>query len=316
MNFRLLQYFLAVASSLSFSRAADNLHIAQSTLSQQIQRLEEHYGVQLFVRSGRTVTLTAAGLALQEAASHLLVEEDQLAVRLKEIAKGNGIRHCPLRIFFDMHMTRAPYLVNDLIESIHEIQIETKGRFSFHASFQTSDMDAQDADVQGLLNNSQIDFWVLGSETRLQHGDVRLEVIADDQFAFTISKYHPLYREDLTAADLPRLVDSSTLFLLQNRSRYISYVLDSVSAEGCSPNIHFEKNAEVNSFYVSLGMGLSIMPENTKDSVFLSQAKVVPLPDTHFYTLAGYRRDSDNPLLPMLLERFRQKSALHAQPPR
>lgn len=78
MNFRLLQYFLAVASSLSFSRAADNLHIAQSTLSQQIQRLEEHYGVQLFVRSGRTVTLTAAGLALQEAASHLLVEEDQL----------------------------------------------------------------------------------------------------------------------------------------------------------------------------------------------------------------------------------------------
>ena len=69
MNFRLLQYFLAVASSLSFSRAADNLHIAQSTLSQQIQRLEEHYGVQLFVRSGRTVTLTAAGLALQEAAS-------------------------------------------------------------------------------------------------------------------------------------------------------------------------------------------------------------------------------------------------------
>ena len=80
--------FSCVASSLSFSRAADNLHIAQSTLSQQIQRLEEHYGVQLFVRSGRTVTLTAAGLALQEAASHLLVEESQLAARLKEITKG------------------------------------------------------------------------------------------------------------------------------------------------------------------------------------------------------------------------------------
>jgi len=61
---RLLQSFLAVADSASFSRAAQHLNCTQSTVSAQIKRLEGQVGRPLFTRSTRRVALTEAGGAL------------------------------------------------------------------------------------------------------------------------------------------------------------------------------------------------------------------------------------------------------------
>lgn len=66
MTFRQVEIFLAVARAKRFTRAAETLHVSQSTLSQHVLELERELGARLFDRLGRAVTLTEAGRLLEE----------------------------------------------------------------------------------------------------------------------------------------------------------------------------------------------------------------------------------------------------------
>jgi DNA-binding transcriptional LysR family regulator len=83
MELRQLEYFVAVADDLHFTKAAARLHVAQPSISLQIKALEQELGLRLFERSSRPITLTPAGQDILPLARELLTG----AVRLRERAQ-------------------------------------------------------------------------------------------------------------------------------------------------------------------------------------------------------------------------------------
>lgn len=79
-----LRYFLAVAETGNFTKAAQRIFISQPSLSQQILNLEEELGQQLFHRLGRKAVLTEAGKTLVEGARRIIGEADHTLQELKE----------------------------------------------------------------------------------------------------------------------------------------------------------------------------------------------------------------------------------------
>jgi DNA-binding transcriptional LysR family regulator len=85
MDIRQLKYFVAVADTRNFTRASEQLHIAQPPLSRQIQLLEEELGVQLILRNSRPLRLTEAGRVFYEQALQIINRLDQLKSATQQI---------------------------------------------------------------------------------------------------------------------------------------------------------------------------------------------------------------------------------------
>jgi DNA-binding transcriptional LysR family regulator len=182
LDLRLVEYFVAVAEELHFGRAADRLHIAQPSLSQQIRRLEGQLGVMLLERNSRNVHLTDAGEALLRE-GRKTVSQARHAIQTTRAAgalgltvgfygsAGSDLLPATLRAFGERH---PPFTV-----SVRELPL-----------------GSIDAVLTGEVN---VAF------TRLQPGqtELEIEVIARELRLVALAATHPLAaRESLTFAEL------------------------------------------------------------------------------------------------------------------
>src|SRR5919106_4856979 len=93
MQFQQLQYFVAVAETRHFTRAAELVHVAQPSLSHQVKALERELGADLFQRARGNITLTDAGEALLPLARRILADADTArheVLELVQLRSGRG----------------------------------------------------------------------------------------------------------------------------------------------------------------------------------------------------------------------------------
>ena len=91
MELRLLRHFLTVAKEQNFTKAAEQLHITQPTLSRQMAAFEEDLGITLFIRNGKKISLTDEGILLKRRALEILDLEERTLEELKgkeEVVEG------------------------------------------------------------------------------------------------------------------------------------------------------------------------------------------------------------------------------------
>ncbi|MFI1198843.1 transcriptional regulator CynR [Streptomyces sp. NPDC020883] len=114
LELRHLRYLLAVAEHGNFTRAAEELHVSQPTLSQQIKQLERTLGVQLLDRTGRTVRLTDAGAVYTGHARRALRD---LAAAERAVHDVQDLSRGHLRL--GVTPTFTAYLIGPLAAELH-----------------------------------------------------------------------------------------------------------------------------------------------------------------------------------------------------
>src|SRR5687767_9926947 len=114
MELHQLRYFVAIAETENFRRAAERSHVSQPSLSQQILKLESEVGHKLFHRLGRKAVLTEAGAAFLDRARRILFEVENAA---KELGDHPSLGR---RITVGAVQTVMPYLVTPLIAQLRE----------------------------------------------------------------------------------------------------------------------------------------------------------------------------------------------------
>jgi DNA-binding transcriptional LysR family regulator len=122
MELRQLEAFVAVATALHFGRAAEQLHIAQPTLSELVRRLEREVGTPLLTRTTRRVALTSAGFELLGRAKVILDDVAAATAAVRRIARGDAgtVR---VGIVPPVAPVLAPHLVDALLERAPEVEL-------------------------------------------------------------------------------------------------------------------------------------------------------------------------------------------------
>ena len=171
VNFSQLRSFYAVARELSFTKAAELLHIGQPTVTTQVKALEETYDVQLFLRSPRGLKLTDAGEALLTVARQIFSLEDQAVGILQ--AEGNQISG-KLRVG-----TVGPFFVMELLSAFN-------AKYPLMQVF----LESGNSDlVYGKLLNYEVDVAIIGRD----YEDPRLDLIqlGRHEVIIFVHKDHP-----------------------------------------------------------------------------------------------------------------------------
>jgi len=180
MDLRQLEYFVAVAEEENFTRAAKRVHISQSGVSAQIKQLERELGAELFDRSTRSATLTAAGHAALEHARAALAAAGAVG---DAVGATNQLLRGRLMVGMVVGCTVAPFF--DALASFHEA----------HPGIEVTVREGTSDQFVDGLRRGTVDLALVGCAGRAPDDLASLVVVSEGLVA-VVPPGHPLARRN------------------------------------------------------------------------------------------------------------------------
>ncbi|MCB0154117.1 MAG: LysR family transcriptional regulator, partial [Anaerolineae bacterium] len=257
MELRQLTTFRMIAQTASFSRTASALSYAQSTVSAQIQALEEELGVSLFDRLGKTVVLTEAGQTLLGYAEKILnlVDEAQLAVSSGEELSGS----LTISAAETLCAYRLPAVIREFRARYPQVEVTLR-------------MNHGDA-LEQELREGMLDVAFIMAEP-FQATNLLVRPLIPEPLLVLAPPNHPLATQPtVTFSDL----QNESLILTENTCLYRRMFLRALRTAGVQPTTIMEfHSVEAIKQSVMVGLGLALLPlEAVKNEI--AQGKLVPL---------------------------------------
>ena len=270
MELRQLQYTLQIAADKNFSRAAEKLHIAQPSLSQQLSKLEKELGVMLFQRNTSTVELTHAGASFVEHAQKIMDAVEQLRQEMSDISQ---LRKGKV-VIGSMPITGShllPWVLPTFKKEYPDIEITL--------------LEDSSMNLEKLTASGKTDLSLLSLP--LAEPSLSWVPIGEERIDLAVPPQHPLALRAQSHPDeavfLKDLKDEAFIVLKKGQG-FRKLTFDLCREAGFEPNVVFESNnIETVQSLVATGMGVTLVPRfiaRAKRSefipVFLPLAEPVP----------------------------------------
>jgi DNA-binding transcriptional LysR family regulator len=127
-DLRQMRYVVAVARERNFTRAAEQLHVAQQALSQQVRAVEEMLDVQLFDRVSRPLGVTVAGAVFVQEAKRVLSASERVVERTKAAARGE-LGSIRLAYTFTLAYETLPVLLDAFAHDSPQVKVTSREMF-------------------------------------------------------------------------------------------------------------------------------------------------------------------------------------------
>ncbi|WP_166238750.1 LysR family transcriptional regulator [Paenibacillus turpanensis] len=271
MDLSLFQTLLESAKRGSYTKAAESLGYAQSSVTAHIQKLEEEYGTTLFERSGRGITLTPAGEELCRYARQLL--------ELYKESKTAVSKDYPVELAVGTIETLAAFFLPPYLRKFRSE--EPKAWVVLHPH--------NESDIIKKVRDGELDVGII-LDTLFTDAELSVVPIREEPLVLIAQHHHPFAEK--TSVQIDELQGERIIF----------------TEEGCTyramfthllrrHNVRFDVACELGSLEaikacVKEGLGIALVPEiAAKAEVDAGTLKAVPLvhPDLRFYTQMVYR---------------------------
>ncbi|GLB25406.1 LysR family transcriptional regulator [Lacrimispora xylanolytica] len=241
MDVRLLKAFVTVASLHNFTKAAEQLGYAQSTITSQIQLLEKELGVRLFDRLGKKVSLTPEGEHFLTDARQLLFSWEKAKGSLSHTNSPHGI--LTIGVNESVCSVKLPKLLEEYRRQFPEVE--------FHIKIGSTD------ELELWLNENQIDVAVL-LDKLWNVPELTVKICEEETLGFFVSPNHPLI--DVKHI-LPHDVSDQPMLLVSHSSCWKN-IFQAVMEEANESYRIMLETASISDLkqFAILGFGVAVLP--------------------------------------------------------
>lgn len=279
MEIRQIKYFLGVAETLNFSKAAINLNIVQPALSRQIQQLEQELGVILFTRDKRNVSLTAAGAYLRD-------EMLKLNTRLRDtISQAIAIQNGNLGTIRIGYPGSALYsILPEALSLLREKLPLLEGILS----------ETQEINVIESLQNCNIDV-CFSREKITDHPNICQRELFSEPLSLVVPEHHPITKENFRS--ITQCKDESFILpYMADWQQYRQQIYSIFNPAGFVPRIAYESNyGSTIMRLVEKKLGIAILPLSYRLGSSL-QVRFIPL-EAHTTLYLVWRTNDHSPII-------------------
>lgn len=291
METRYLKYFMDVADTLSFTKAAQLNHVVQTTMSQNISALENQLGFKLFERNNRNVSLTKMGEMFYKEAETLLNAVDVAEHHIQQMKNG---REGMLRIGYigEQCLRFMPALLRTFVKQFSGAGLEL--------------IQETPAKLDSLLQDGTCDLiFTVASERNLEEYE---EIVCDSQtICAVVREAHPLAKKD--SVNYSDFANEKLVFFYPSCGFQVySDMIHNCSRGGFTPDIvGFASDSRSLLLLIEAGQGISFLPESCNMGHKGAVKFIKVNDDKKVVIVARWLKNHTNPVLTNFLQLIREQ---------